>query len=914
MSRKSMSRKLMSRKLSKCLPAGVISLLTVPNFSFAQETIPPADPKPPSANSSAAFEAQSADRDGQFTVMAQGPLHEAFAEQFSADPTAGIIVPKEPPQPIEELPPKFKPEGDNIAWIPGYWGWDPQEEDYLWISGIWRQLPPNRQWLPGYWTQVDNGFQWISGFWASTQAEEIAYLPSPPPSIDNGPSSNAPDRDQFWVPGNWVYQDYDYAWQAGYWTAGNAEWIWVPSRYVWTPSGCIYRAGYWDYPLANRGTVFCPVQFNQFVPGYQFQPQYVVDLSPAWYANLFVCPSYNHYLYGNYYAPNNYNQSGNFGSRNGNPYNSYSWITYNQNHRGYDPLYNYYAHQGRNNSMIRQIAQLQQYIYANQNVRPARTLTAQRQQYAGFSPQQRSFALQTASISNLAQSNAAFQTPFAMGALNSQLSQQITQSISPIRAMVRERQSLEKANSADDKTRAKIQTDADLAAGDDIGESAQAAAKLQAKRLRLTNKATANAGGKATGESADASATMAAAIPTGLAAVAPDAKTGAPVKSTTQVDANAKDAANSLVDGAKSSAASVTDVADQAEKTSQRNSEQAQRMSRQEIAKRRADMQDKNAEGNSVRRRNEFSNDPLAGLAGGNATAKAGAGADTNGNAGAGGTADGAADAQPNALPTAEDMQQLRRSMLGQARENAATAAGQNPVAGQAGQSGNAAAQAGSNRRGPNSRPQPPANPNQRQGSIGNSAENLLDRAAKDAANPNAAANNEANPNRGNRGMGLNPNTNPANQPGPNTAPGPNNPKRGNIPTRNNPSANPRANPGANPTPPNPAGATPAAAPGAANPNPAPGANPAAQLQNQLQNQLKNRTAPAQRPQAPAQRPPAPQQSPQAPQKRPQAPAARAPRNAAPKPAAAAPKPAPAAAPAAAVPAAAAEAVKSLVP
>ena len=90
-------------------------------------------------------------------VLTRGPVHEAFAETVTFDPEPGIVVPKAPPAAIEELPPDQKPEGANVTWIPGYWGWDDERSDFLWVSGIWRDLPPGRQWVPGYWGQVRPG-------------------------------------------------------------------------------------------------------------------------------------------------------------------------------------------------------------------------------------------------------------------------------------------------------------------------------------------------------------------------------------------------------------------------------------------------------------------------------------------------------------------------------------------------------------------------------------------------------------------------------------------------------------------------------------------------------------------------------------------------------------------------------------
>src|SRR3954467_5100809 len=86
-------------------------------------------------------------------VLTQGPVHEAFAEPVVYDPQPGPVIPKQPPAPIEEMPPEQKPEGEDVQWVPGYWACDDSRNDFLWISGIWRAVPPGRQWVAGYWNQ-----------------------------------------------------------------------------------------------------------------------------------------------------------------------------------------------------------------------------------------------------------------------------------------------------------------------------------------------------------------------------------------------------------------------------------------------------------------------------------------------------------------------------------------------------------------------------------------------------------------------------------------------------------------------------------------------------------------------------------------------------------------------------------------
>src|SRR5450432_600932 len=80
-------------------------------------------------------------------VQARGPVHEAFAGPTS-EAVATPAVPKQPPAAIEELPPAEKPDG-NVIWISGYWAYDDDRKDFLWVSGTWRSPPPGKQWVAG---------------------------------------------------------------------------------------------------------------------------------------------------------------------------------------------------------------------------------------------------------------------------------------------------------------------------------------------------------------------------------------------------------------------------------------------------------------------------------------------------------------------------------------------------------------------------------------------------------------------------------------------------------------------------------------------------------------------------------------------------------------------------------------------
>ena len=278
--------------------------------------------------------AQAAPADsGDVQVLTRGPVHEAFAEAVTFTPEPGVIVKSAPPATVEELPPDQKPDGDNVTWIGGYWAWDDEQNDFLWISGIWRNLPPGRQWVPGYWNDLGNGqFQWTSGYWADSATTESTYIPTPPPrNLDAGANTDAPAEDSTWIPGNYVYMDTRYVWRPGYWTPLRPNWTWVPSRYLWTPRGYIFVDGYWDYCVARRGVLFAPVHYHRHLysdPGYYYTPSITIALD-LFVGHLFVRPRCAHYYFGDYYAPS-YADAG-----------FYSCVVWSSGHRGYDPIFAY---------------------------------------------------------------------------------------------------------------------------------------------------------------------------------------------------------------------------------------------------------------------------------------------------------------------------------------------------------------------------------------------------------------------------------------------------------------------------------------------------------------------------------------------------------------------------------------------
>jgi hypothetical protein len=129
------------------------------------------------------------------------------------------------PAPLDKIVPDQKPEGNHVLWIPGYWGWDTDRSDFIWVSGCWRAVPPNNSWVPGYWAKVKGGYQWIAGVWTTADTEEIEYLPAPPATLEDGPQGTS-SSDNIWIPGCWVRHEGRYAWRPGFWEQGRPNWVW----------------------------------------------------------------------------------------------------------------------------------------------------------------------------------------------------------------------------------------------------------------------------------------------------------------------------------------------------------------------------------------------------------------------------------------------------------------------------------------------------------------------------------------------------------------------------------------------------------------------------------------------------------------------------------------------------------------
>ena len=265
-------------------------------------------------------------------VLDRGAIHEAYAQPVLIRPAPGPVLDRKPPDPLREVPPEEKPEGENVRWIAGYWRLDEDRNDFVWVSGFWRQIPPGMEWISGRFIQAEKGWRWYPGYWKPLAVGlEDPVEDAPPPIPEIGPSVPAPQPDMTWSQGYWDWRGGGYAWRPGLWRAHRPGWVWTPTCWTYTPSGYVRLPGYWDYALEYRGFLFSTVYYSRPMyqrPGFYHRPQWVIRTNDL-PGGLFVRSGCGNYFYGDYFRPTFANQGFQF------------WTNLGRANRP-DPIFDYY--------------------------------------------------------------------------------------------------------------------------------------------------------------------------------------------------------------------------------------------------------------------------------------------------------------------------------------------------------------------------------------------------------------------------------------------------------------------------------------------------------------------------------------------------------------------------------------------
>ncbi len=245
------------------------------------------------------------DEDRQVRPVAEGPLHEAFLS-----PTRDLApdhVAKSPPPPIVERPGVDAP-GPRAQWIEGYWEWDPNRDDFTWVTGTWRNPPPGRFWVNGYWKRDADGWYRVPGFWSDRRTERIDYrAEGPPADRPEEEVGEAPGPDYFYVPGHYEPDGEGVVWKKGFWSKAQPGWAWVPAQWVHQAEGWNFQEGYWDRTLEDRGILFSPAVPVAGTEDDVLTYQPLAQISSASYGRLYGAfgrPTYYYDGYpGCYYDP-----------------------------------------------------------------------------------------------------------------------------------------------------------------------------------------------------------------------------------------------------------------------------------------------------------------------------------------------------------------------------------------------------------------------------------------------------------------------------------------------------------------------------------------------------------------------------------------------------------------------------------
>ncbi len=203
--------------------------------------------------------------------------------------TGRVYAPKAPPATIVERPSGARPDR-RAQWIAGYWAWDGDRDDFVWVGGSWQVPPPGSIWVAGRWNRDAGGWYWVPGLWtrrdiaANVAVDRPAWRTTGPPADhpDDEPAP-APGLDFFFVPGHYAPDGDRLAWIPGFWARSQPGWDWIPSRWVRRANGWDFREGHWVRDPAEAVVITNPRGRRRIVarPVLPGQPPVVVETRPG---------------------------------------------------------------------------------------------------------------------------------------------------------------------------------------------------------------------------------------------------------------------------------------------------------------------------------------------------------------------------------------------------------------------------------------------------------------------------------------------------------------------------------------------------------------------------------------------------------------------------------------------------------
>lgn len=135
-------------------------------------------------------------------------------------------IQKRPPDQIDED--AGTPENSNYFWMPGYWNYSQDTNDYEWIGGRWAPLDRDWVFVPAHYVWTENGYVFLPAYWDWPLDERgEAYSPIYVPQNQRGDFTYEPaeslDASDIasnllpYYPDYGYYYAYDYLCQPDYW-------------------------------------------------------------------------------------------------------------------------------------------------------------------------------------------------------------------------------------------------------------------------------------------------------------------------------------------------------------------------------------------------------------------------------------------------------------------------------------------------------------------------------------------------------------------------------------------------------------------------------------------------------------------------------------------------------------------------
>ncbi len=202
----------------------------------------------------------------EVTVVKDAPNRVHFHHEALTDTLGNIvdsiIVKSAPPEPRAEVMRIETRPAENAVWIPGYWQWDTDANNYEWVPGTWRRAIPGMAWSPGRWNEVANGYEWSPGYWndespasapVAVPTTRTVLVQEAPPALREEIRPVSPGDGMVWIAGNWSHDKGEYEWTSGRWERPAVEHMtWSPARWHHSSAGFGFTRGHWDYPVESR--------------------------------------------------------------------------------------------------------------------------------------------------------------------------------------------------------------------------------------------------------------------------------------------------------------------------------------------------------------------------------------------------------------------------------------------------------------------------------------------------------------------------------------------------------------------------------------------------------------------------------------------------------------------------------------